>query len=85
MHHDYSIPLGTVLVGAEVQIGDGAHTITHISPIAQFSGYVYGTADKESYSFQIGARLAPINQVLLFYKTVRGCQDEKLGRIGLEL
>lgn len=51
------------MVGSEVAIQEGAHTITHISPVATFSGYVYGTADRESYSFQMGARLAPINQV----------------------
>jgi len=56
--------LGTVLVGTHVPITDGAHSMRHISPIARFGGIVYGTANKESYSFQIGMRLAPINQVL---------------------
>ena len=51
------------MVGTEVEIPEGAHVINHISPVARFSGYVYGTADRESYSFQIGTRLAPINQV----------------------
>ena len=56
--------LGTDMVGTQVNISDGAHAISHVSPVAQFGGYVYGTQDRESYSFQIGSRLASINQVL---------------------
>lgn len=63
--------IGTVLVGTEVAISEGAHVIRHISAVARFSGYVYGTADRESYSFQIGARLAPINQVSTSIETKR--------------
>lgn len=55
--------LGTVLVGTQVQIEEGPHSVRHVSPVAKFSGYLYGMADKESYSFQIGTRMALINQV----------------------
>lgn len=51
------------MVGTQVRIQEGAHVVKHISPVARFSGYVYGTQDRESYSFQVGSRLAPINQV----------------------
>lgn len=50
-------------MGTQVDIEDGPHTIRHVSPVAKLGGYLYGTADKESYSFQIGTRMAPVNQV----------------------
>ena len=51
------------MVGTQVQIEDGPHVIRHVSPVAKLGGYLYGMADKESYSFQIGTRMASINQV----------------------
>ncbi|XP_067936654.1 uncharacterized protein [Watersipora subatra] len=63
---------GTSLVGTEVQIEEGAHVINHISPVALFSAYIYGTADRESYSFQIGTRLAPINQPCIVTASIFG-------------
>ena len=51
------------MVGTQVQIEDGPHVIRHVSPVVKLGGYLYGMADKESYSFQIGTRMASINQV----------------------
>lgn len=54
---------GTNLVGTQLRIEEGSHVARHSSPNVKFSGYLYGTADRESYSFQIGTRMALINQV----------------------
>ena len=63
------------MVGTQVQIEDGPHVIRHVSPVAKLGGYLYGMADKESYSFQIGTRMASINQV-------REIQWAEVGNLG---
>ncbi|KAJ8310520.1 hypothetical protein KUTeg_012385 [Tegillarca granosa] len=54
---------GTDLVAGFIQVSDGTHTIRHTSPISVFGGYLYGTANYESYGFPTGTRVAPINAV----------------------
>ena len=61
---------GTSLVGCQVEISPGPHAIRHLSAVVRFGGYVFGIADRESYSFQIGSRLAPINQVKISFTCV---------------
>ena len=56
--------VGLDLVSTQLRIEEGPHAVRHVSPVTRFSGYLYGTANKESYSFQMGTRMAPINQVL---------------------
>ncbi|KAK3088262.1 hypothetical protein FSP39_016736 [Pinctada imbricata] len=56
---------GTELVGGYVYVGKDtkAHSIKHKSPTSVFGAVAYGGAHYESYSFPVGLRLAPINQV----------------------
>lgn len=46
-------------------IDQGAHTVQHVDPTVTFSVIVYGNADKESYGFAAGMRLARINAVCI--------------------
>ncbi|XP_013401799.1 IgGFc-binding protein [Lingula anatina] len=49
---------GTNFVGTWVNVSGGAHTVYH--PNATFMGLLYGTADRETYGFPVGMRLADI-------------------------
>ncbi|OWF44651.1 Hemicentin-1 [Mizuhopecten yessoensis] len=52
---------GTDLVGGYVIVSDGYHAIYHISPIVVFGGYLYGTANWETYGIPAGTRMATVN------------------------
>ncbi|XP_021365248.1 IgGFc-binding protein-like [Mizuhopecten yessoensis] len=54
---------GTDLAGCYITVNDGYHNIGHVSPIAVFSGILYGRAKYESYGISIGLRLGPVNLV----------------------
>ena len=54
---------GTNYTGTSFMISQGAHTLQHVDPTVTFSVLVYGNADKESYGFAAGMRLARINAV----------------------
>lgn len=54
---------GTDYRGTSFMVENGAHTVQHIDPTVTFSAIVYGNADKESYGFAAGMRLARINAV----------------------
>ncbi|WAR12498.1 HMCN1-like protein, partial [Mya arenaria] len=59
----YTTIPGTDYVGGFMSISQGTHTIRHTSPIARFSGFIFGMAPAESYGMTTGMRLAPINEV----------------------
>ncbi|XP_033759663.1 uncharacterized protein LOC117341914 [Pecten maximus] len=52
---------GTNLTGCYIIVTDGYHHIHHVSPIAAFSGILYGRAKYESYGVSVGLRLGPAN------------------------
>ena len=54
---------GTTLIGGYISIPEGTHTVRHISPIAIFGGFLYGTASAETYGFTTGMRMAKVNAV----------------------
>lgn len=60
----FPIP-GTAYSGTSFEISNGVHTIQHEDPTITLSVIVYGNADKESYGFPAGMRLATINAVSL--------------------
>ena len=49
--------------GTSFEISTGVHTVQHEDPTVTLSVIVYGNADKESYGFPAGMRLANINAV----------------------
>lgn len=58
----YPIP-GTIYSGTSFAVSDGVHSIQHEDPTITISVVVYGNANKESYGFPAGMRLADINAV----------------------
>jgi hypothetical protein len=46
--------------GAQLKVGIGAHTLTHLSPIVPFGVFSYGFAASDSYGYPGGSRLARI-------------------------
>ncbi|KAJ8313206.1 hypothetical protein KUTeg_009242 [Tegillarca granosa] len=69
---EYNPIPGTDLVGGHVEVSHGTHTVRHTSVISVFGGYVFGTANFETYAFVSGSRLAPINTVCVPTTTVIG-------------
>ncbi|XP_071171034.1 SCO-spondin-like [Mytilus edulis] len=67
----YDIP-DTDLVGGYISVSEGSHTVRHTSPISIFGGFLYGKANKETYGFTTGMRMAKINSVCVPTVTVVG-------------
>lgn len=59
---------GTNYSATSFLVNEGTHTAQHVDPTVTFSVIVYGNADKESYGFAAGMRLARINAVGLLWK-----------------
>ena len=53
--------LGGGYSGALVAVAEGVHRLRHENPTVRFGAVLYGRADRESYAFPVGMRLAPIN------------------------
>ncbi|VDI81772.1 Hypothetical predicted protein, partial [Mytilus galloprovincialis] len=67
----YDIP-DTDLVGGYISVSEGSHTVRHTSPISIFGGFLYGKANKETYGFTTGMRMAKINSICVPTPTVVG-------------
>ena len=68
---------GTNYTGTSFMISQGAHTLQHVDPTVTFSVLVYGNADKESYGFAAGMRLARINAVSGWQLLLKNIMDKE--------